>query len=195
MSNETTKARYRRLKAAGLCVQCGDPNRPLDLSSKFHCSVCKIKNNTHTRKKRKELIEKGICTCGRPTKEGCTKCAACFDSNKEYVEKNRALVRQRANERYRRIKDDCLSHYGRVCACCGDPNLEFLQIDHVDGGGREHRASGVTSIFYWLRSHKYPPGFQTLCSNCNWAKRQNPHCPLRDTVCKARRERLIFDVG
>ena len=188
MSTETTKARYRRLKDAHLCVSCGRPECPLDPKSRFFCTPCKEVHNAYMRNRRKALISNGTCACGRRVKAGCTKCSSCLVSNKRYTHENRPKIRQQASARYRRVRDECFSRYGWVCSCCSEANPEFLQVDHVGGDGAEHRKSGVTSIFYWLRSHNFPSGFQTLCANCNWAKRRSSNCPLKDTVCKTRRE-------
>ncbi|MEK6880755.1 MAG: hypothetical protein AABY22_14145, partial [Nanoarchaeota archaeon] len=52
-------------------------------------------------------------------------------------------------------------------------NPFFLTIDHINGGGHQHRRDrdpGVKSIYLWLQRNNYPPGFQTLCWNCNCGK-------------------------
>jgi hypothetical protein len=36
-----------------------------------------------------------------------------------------------------RLRERVFGHYGSVCACCG--TAEDLSIDHVNGGGSEHR--------------------------------------------------------
>ena len=67
------------------------------------------------------------------------------------------------------------------CACCGENNIEFLSMDHVDGNGAEHRRNtgcGTGDVMYrWLRRHGYPAGFQVLCFNCNQAKGRLGQCP------------------
>jgi hypothetical protein len=54
----------------------------------------------------------------------------------------------------------------------------FLAIDHVDNSGAKHKKEiGGAAYFYrWLRNNGYPPGFQVLCFNCNWAK-SHGGCP------------------
>ena len=74
------------------------------------------------------------------------------------------------------LKLDALTRYGNgKCACviCGYSNDLALSIDHINGNGAEHRASKyVGSHFYqWLKSNKYPEGYQTLCMNCQFIKR------------------------
>lgn len=55
---------------------------------------------------------------------------------------------------------------------------EFLEIDHVNNDGADHRReTGYTTIYRWLISHDFPEGFQTLCSNCNRARYRYGECP------------------
>lgn len=83
--------------------------------------------------------------------------------------------RQKFNqERKRRI----LTHYGKGrCACvlCAETRLGCLSIDHINGGGTQHRlklGKGAGIDFYcWLEKQNYPEGYQTLCMNCQFLKR------------------------
>jgi hypothetical protein len=78
--------------------------------------------------------------------------------------------------------------YGGVCACCGTAELKFLTIDHINGGGNQHRkelvATGMGNNFYpWLKDRGYPPGYRVLCFNCNWAVgHYNRICPHQEEV-------------
>jgi len=80
----------------------------------------------------------------------------------------------------RELRREVLLAYGNVCACCGEKEEIFLAIDHVNNDGAEHRRElrGVSSAFFyrWLKKNGFPPGFQTLCHNCNWAKSRGG-CP------------------
>lgn len=72
--------------------------------------------------------------------------------------------------------------YGNKCACCGESELAFLAIDHVDDGGNTHRRDVVRSksspnFVAWLRRNGFPAGFQILCFNCNQAKSALGICP------------------
>lgn len=40
----------------------------------------------------------------------------------------------------RRMRLEALQAYGGKCACCGESNVEFLAIDHINGNGNKHRA-------------------------------------------------------
>ena len=87
------------------------------------------------------------------------------------------LVEYIRNLRRRAInKFEVINHYtiGKlVCACCGE-SYYFLTVDHIDGLGEQHRreigAQGSNSIYIYLRRGNFPPGFQILCYNCNFAR-------------------------
>ena len=78
----------------------------------------------------------------------------------------------------RRLK--VLGHYSGSdiqCAACGELEAEFLQLDHVDDDGAEHRRSlGLKSgdeLLRWCIRNGFPvtPRLQVLCANCNLLKR------------------------
>lgn len=77
------------------------------------------------------------------------------------------------------MKKFVLGRYGGRCACCGEKHLDFLNIDHVNNDGAEHRRetknqqlSGA-GMYRWLKRREYPTGFQVLCFNCNVSKHIN----------------------
>jgi hypothetical protein len=80
------------------------------------------------------------------------------------------------------FKFKAIEHYSSgsfSCACCGENFVEFLEIDHIKGGGQKHRqtlgkGSTMGNWFYnWLYKNNYPIGYQVLCSNCNFVKGNN----------------------
>ena len=86
------------------------------------------------------------------------------------------------------LKAKVISNYGTKCVCCGEDNIHFLCIDHINNDGAKHRKMlGGSSILLWLKKNNYPPGFQILCYNCNCAKRFHevcPHLKAKQTVKK-----------
>lgn len=64
-------------------------------------------------------------------------------------------------------------YYGNKCSCCGESNLMFLSIDHIEGHGNKHRNQIKTKFYNWLVKNNFPSGFQTLCFNCNWGRHIN----------------------
>ena len=79
---------------------------------------------------------------------------------------------------YRRLRYRVLTHYSvanpPTCECCGEAHLEFLCIDHINGGGAVHR--GI-NIYEYLKRNEYPAGFRVLCNNCNQALGAYGICP------------------
>lgn len=81
----------------------------------------------------------------------------------------------------RRLKERVFSHYGTFCQCCGESRLVFLALDHLqDNGAEERRQVGQAGqrFYLWLQRNNFPPGYQVLCHNCNYAK-SHGGCPHR----------------
>jgi hypothetical protein len=97
--------------------------------------------------------------------------------SQKYLEENREEIYSKNRIRAREVKIEVLTHYSLKgylsCSCpkCDIIEPDFLTIDHINGGGERHRKSlGVGgSFYYWLKRNNFPPGFQTLCMNCNHA--------------------------
>ena len=90
----------------------------------------------------------------------------------------RAVKNNRTRYRDRRL--NCIEHYGNKCDCCGEINIEFLAIDHINGGGMKHRkelASKNMNIFEYLTKNNYPEGYRVLCHNCNSSHGHYGYCP------------------
>lgn len=82
-----------------------------------------------------------------------------------------------------------LVHYSNgvppLCECCGEDAVEFLSIDHIDGGGSKHRAQikgSYSSIYLWLKKKGFPEGYRVLCMNCNTALGFYGYCPHQGTA-------------
>ena len=96
--------------------------------------------------------------------------------SRDWARKNK--VRTRAYTRERRLK--CLLSYSNnkvECNCCGESTLEFMSIDHINGGGYKHKKSIGGDMYGWLIRNNFPKGFQVLCHNCNLAKGFYGACP------------------
>ncbi len=87
--------------------------------------------------------------------------------------------RQKLHKEHRKnLRLEILKGYGGKCACCGDPNLEFLCIDHVNGGGNDDRRErGYASIMYQIKRENFPSTFRLLCHNCNQSRAYYKYCP------------------
>lgn len=97
-----------------------------------------------------------------------------------------ALVGKRKNAS-RALRLEVLRAYSAgtpACSCCGETMMQFLALDHINGGGRKHRQElGGGGYWTWLRANDFPPGFRVLCHNCNLGRQFNGGtCPHEETT-------------
>ena len=72
-----------------------------------------------------------------------------------------------------KIKLETLTHYGRgKCACvrCGVVDIKALTLDHIVAVGTRGKKSSGVQFYRYLQVRGYPPGYQTLCANCQLIK-------------------------
>ena len=110
--------------------------------------------------------------------------------SRDYYEANKERIAEQTKRKNQEIKKAVMSYYSEgfpKCKCCGEFGLDFLSIDHVNGGGTQHRRLVAGTVLYrWLIKNNFPDGYQVLCFNCNCAKglKQNnnvcPHERMRD---------------
>ena len=91
-----------------------------------------------------------------------------------------------------RKKKEVVDRYGGMCVCCGETELKFLTLDHIDGKGAEHRRSlypntkrpsgGMKFYLYLLRQVDKDANIQVLCWNCNCAKHNFGKCPHEEAL-------------
>lgn len=107
--------------------------------------------------------------------------------NSKKLKKRTRLWKQRNKEkviglskRYRRgLKIKALKAYNNnkepKCICCGETEIDFLCLDHIDNDGAKQRKKyGLgTSFLKWLKAKNYPKNLrlQVMCLNCNMSKR------------------------
>jgi len=99
----------------------------------------------------------------------------------EYRAKNREQLNAKNRMWQEKQRKIVLEHYGGEkshCSCCGEEHLEFLTIDHINGGGNKHREEiGQGGLYRWLIKNNFPDGFRILCLNCNWSIGIRGYCP------------------
>jgi len=94
-----------------------------------------------------------------------------------------------------KTRQEYVDAYGGCCACCGEVELLFLTLDHVNGDGADHRrqyearvglgtnkrTSGFAQkmIIKELKDAGWPQDgrFRILCWNCQWGTRYPGGCP------------------
>ena len=135
-------------------------------------------------------------------------CKSCSNKCRQTRRENhRDEERLAAHERYLRLKDkihlynrdshqrlkiSLVAHYSNNtnrCACCGEPDIRFLTIDHINGNGSQHRKSigcrSGSTFYRWLIKVGMPEGYQVLCYNCNIARTWYGTCPHQLVASKS----------
>ena len=178
--SECNKALADKRYSKGLCKICGKRPFVVDRKACHTCLKTSIRRTKQNKKKdpeafkRKyhELKEAGICTeCGANPSEVGVQCFSC-----NLVERQRAV----------RVKYEVMQKYGGLCKCCGESNIAFLSIDHInnDGGSKrrsgEHKGGGA--FYKKLRKAPVDPTLQILCYNCNFGRKTTGICPHQDST-------------
>ncbi len=110
---------------------------------------------------------------GHPNATRCKTCA-------------RAVHRGLMKQKHADLRARVLAAYGGACACCGEREEVFLTVDHVNGDGAAHRLAlakgrrrqgSGTLVYRDICDRGFPPDFQILCFNCNYAKHRLGRCP------------------
>ena len=87
----------------------------------------------------------------------------------EYARQYNAKFRQRV-----------LNVYGNKRSGGGEEHQEFLQVDHANNDGAQHRelTGGGHTFYKWLVKNGCPrDGFRLLCCNCNFSRGRYGYCP------------------
>lgn len=168
-----SQARQRRFLAGGLCRSCG--KRPF-ISGQTRCSRCAKAVALGSKRLRIARYASGRCgECGRRSRKNRRQCLAC--AGRSYAARRRHIGKLRGR---------VMAHYGgSVCVCCGETEMAFLCMDHVNGGGSRHRRAdhiARASIYQWLVNRGFPEGFRVLCANCNQAIRFGRACPHQKSL-------------
>lgn len=100
--------------------------------------------------------------------------------NKEYEKKNYNRLSEKRRQRHANDRIECLKKYSKdgvpVCICCGEKEVSFLSIDHINGKqGRTRKTVGQGLYRKLLKKHDH--NIQILCFNCNLAKGFYGVCP------------------
>jgi len=163
---EKMAARRKRWKDRGICREC--KKAPIREPGAMTCEACALANRDYLRDLSRRRAEAGRCKqCGKEPRPGRKLCGECHE------------VRRRSTLK---VKLEVMEKYGGArCNCCGESELLFLQMDHLNGNGNQHRKQEkIVTMFRWLKKKGFPPGFQVLCANCNYGKRMTGgECPHR----------------
>lgn len=64
--------------------------------------------------------------------------------NKQYRLKQGDKLKTKKRSYWKQVRLDILNHYSKgtlMCKCCNENTYEFLSLDHIHGGGNQHRKS------------------------------------------------------
>lgn len=192
---ERKRAAKRReeSKANGLCGSCG--SRPC-ADGKRRCEVCLAGSAASTRRASRRRKAAGLCqTCGKPPIPGKTVCQTCSDNATKIAAARYHQRRQdgkcsycdndpaegstmcsyhieQTRQQRETLKREIMEAYGGCkCSHCEESDLRFLEVDHINGGGRKHLREEVKgsghSFYQWLKRNNFPKGFRVLCRTCN----------------------------
>lgn len=154
---------WQRNKQLGLCGRCGKVPPP---PGKSYCENCKAYYARRFDALPSEMKVKRL-------------------KNLELWKKQNPSKVKEKQARYKaKLRQEVIAHYGGKCACCGENNIAFLTIHHIDGAGNAVRRSlfggfnsaGIRS-YKWIRRTGYPDRLGVLCWNCHMAITLYHFCP------------------
>lgn len=103
-----------------------------------------------------------------------------LETQKKARTKNPEKYKEHARAYRERLKTQVFEAYGGSCACCGEPEWEFLAVDHVNNDGaaerkayREIKKNTILAggpLYRQILKLGFPATYQLLCHNCNWSK-------------------------
>lgn len=107
-----------------------------------------------------------------------------------YMRTFRKRHKERLKEERENLKFSVMAIYSDgqpICVCCGETEIRFLTIDHINNNGANHRKERANRLghrFYrWLKDNGFPDGYQVMCFNCNCGKFVNGGiCPHKEKV-------------
>jgi len=93
----------------------------------------------------------------------------------EYYIKNKSKIKQQVKEYYWSVKQQILFFYSQgtmSCQFCNEDDINNLQIDHLNGNGKQHREMKLRGqhLQSFLLKNNFPNDYLILCKNCNYKK-------------------------
>ncbi len=150
-------------------MKCTNCSKEAESGIKF-CSRCKETNRAAGKKYKNKLKDQGLCRqgCGNLVEVGRSRCLYCIDRHVAWQKKPITLV---------------YTHYKPICKCCGEAEILFLTIDHVNNDGfkdvyKDGGRIGGSALCRRIIKEGFPDTYQIMCMNCNLGKsRNNGICP------------------
>jgi len=136
-----------------------------------YCRTCKSEIDKKYRKNNKEKVK------NKAHEKYVRNMEHIKNKSSLYAKSNRNKNNASSTKSRLKLKTKVFVHYcgGKIQCKCGVNDLYLLTIDHINGGGNEHRKQIGRKTGYnfyrWLKNNNYPDGFQVLCFNCQYRKR------------------------
>ena len=84
-------------------------------------------------------------------------------------------------KRNKDLKRFAIDLYGGKCSCCGESDIRFLTLDHINSDGRKDPMGRGNALYSALRNCKKRKDLQVLCFNCNCGRQINGGiCPHKE---------------
>lgn len=130
------------------------------------------------------------------TSRVCSKCGKLkpikeFKLRADYNHKRRRTdcrecINLRTKLLWRKTRKEIFDYYGWKCNCCGETTPEFLTLDHINNDGyldKNPNGDKKTGkeLYSLVKKQGFPDKYQTLCHNCNFAKKLEGGCPHQRT--------------
>ncbi len=155
----------------GKCQKCGS-NEVYRRALCLDCCLPVLCNDLKTRRQR--FREAGLCkNCGSELDvPGRKACSGCLDKFRSAGKRAHLALKRRCFE----LLGGCF------CRCCGEDEIDFLSVDHVNNDGGKHRrehgwrAGGMHLYRRLLKREFSADGLQVLCLNCQMSKRISGIC-------------------
>ena len=151
-------------------MRCGGDYKKTGLKKCTFCKTVKPVKDFYKRRKNECAIRCKLCSIA---------------IRKNWTKKNPTHARKYRVDYRIKLKAEVFNHYsgGEIkCACCGEKEIDFLCIDHINGNGSEDRKRlgnkglGIR-LYCYLKNNNYPEGYRVLCHNCNMALGFYKSCP------------------
>jgi len=97
-----------------------------------------------------------------------------------YRLKHPELIKEQDRKSRMKLKVEVINAYGGKCSCCGEDELIFLTIEHINHDGKKHRdrTGAGKGMYRDLKRRGFPKnGFTVFCWNCQMATRYGDPCP------------------
>ena len=150
------------------------------------CNTCKQEKDNENFNKNSTSIDDlsydcKKCACDRSRKWRENNPKKVINHRKIYKNRSKIYDKKRATGSWIQV----INHYGAECVCCGEKELLFLTIDHVNNDGNKHRKElnirGGYNFYRWVIENNFPDILQILCYNCNYGKNRNKgECPHKN---------------